>query len=355
MVAPEKPVRFRFWCQKVLPAVYDDSLSYYETVCKIADALDKCIDYLDYLDKEIITWDELNPKLDALQGQIDKINATLRALKSDIGTLYSEIERLDERITDELQEMREWVLTQIELKLAALEMYLKAYADEGDKHVLVLMRTEIDKIYRVIDQIPKMEQELFNPTKGCLDDASGTVGDVYEFLRYLGMTALELQVLCKTAAELDSETETARWEDTASRLLHDYCLWKNSFDPTTGSIRQDQNVMLSLFQMLGNGHRVSAFETAGRSATALDALSCSALSIGLYGYESETSTPLNCGVAPYSHAASTGRHGAATTGMYGHVKLTNTVNATEEKLACTPKAVYDFVKAELGAASLQTN
>lgn len=28
---------FRFWCQKVLPLVYDDSLSYYEVVCKLAD------------------------------------------------------------------------------------------------------------------------------------------------------------------------------------------------------------------------------------------------------------------------------------------------------------------------------
>ena len=26
---------FRFWCQKVLPLVYDDSLSYYETLCKV--------------------------------------------------------------------------------------------------------------------------------------------------------------------------------------------------------------------------------------------------------------------------------------------------------------------------------
>lgn len=28
---------FRFWCQKVLPTVYDDSLSYYEVLCKLAD------------------------------------------------------------------------------------------------------------------------------------------------------------------------------------------------------------------------------------------------------------------------------------------------------------------------------
>lgn len=34
---------FRFWCQKVLPVVYDDSLSYYELLCKVVDALNKVI------------------------------------------------------------------------------------------------------------------------------------------------------------------------------------------------------------------------------------------------------------------------------------------------------------------------
>ena len=27
--------RFRYWCNKILPAVYDDSLSYYELMCKL--------------------------------------------------------------------------------------------------------------------------------------------------------------------------------------------------------------------------------------------------------------------------------------------------------------------------------
>lgn len=352
MVAPEKPARLRFWCQKVLPAVYDDSLSYYETVCKIADALDRCIDYLDYLDKEIITWDELNPRLDALQGQIDKINATLRDCKSDIDALHSEIGRLDTRITDELQEMRRWVLTQIELKVAALEMYLKTYADEGDRHVLAVMRAEIDKVYRAIDRLPEMEQMLLNPTKGRLDDAGGTVGDVYEFLRYLGMTALEFQVLCKTAAELDGETKTARWEDTASRLLHDYCLWKSSFDPTTGTIRPNQDVILSLFQMFGTGDDVESFEGSSQDADALDACGRTADDLGLYSVSFHDAAPYNRGVSPFMHSDASARHGAATTSLYGHAKLTNTVSATEVGLACTPKAVYDFVKAELSAAGL---
>lgn len=34
---------FKFWCQKTLPAVYDDSLSYYELLCKVVNCLNELI------------------------------------------------------------------------------------------------------------------------------------------------------------------------------------------------------------------------------------------------------------------------------------------------------------------------
>lgn len=37
------PHYFRFWCQKVLPLVYDDSLSYYELLCKVVNYLNDVI------------------------------------------------------------------------------------------------------------------------------------------------------------------------------------------------------------------------------------------------------------------------------------------------------------------------
>lgn len=36
--------QFRAWCHKVLPLVYDDSLSYYEVLCRVFDYLNKVID-----------------------------------------------------------------------------------------------------------------------------------------------------------------------------------------------------------------------------------------------------------------------------------------------------------------------
>ena len=35
---------FRFWCNKILPLVYDDSLSYYELLCKVVEYLNKVVD-----------------------------------------------------------------------------------------------------------------------------------------------------------------------------------------------------------------------------------------------------------------------------------------------------------------------
>lgn len=36
--------KFKFWCQKALPLVYDDSLSYYEVLCKVVDYLNRIIE-----------------------------------------------------------------------------------------------------------------------------------------------------------------------------------------------------------------------------------------------------------------------------------------------------------------------
>lgn len=45
--------RFRFWCQKVLPLVYDDSLSYYEVLCKVVDYINNIIADMQTTDTEI--------------------------------------------------------------------------------------------------------------------------------------------------------------------------------------------------------------------------------------------------------------------------------------------------------------
>lgn len=46
---------FRFWCNKVLPLVYDDSLSYYEVLCKVVKYINDLIDADKIIGKELET------------------------------------------------------------------------------------------------------------------------------------------------------------------------------------------------------------------------------------------------------------------------------------------------------------
>ena len=62
---------FRFWCQSVLPLVYDDSLSYYEVLCKVVDYINKLID----TDREQFEeLDELKKELDVVKEIIDNFD-----------------------------------------------------------------------------------------------------------------------------------------------------------------------------------------------------------------------------------------------------------------------------------------
>ena len=46
---------FKFWCYKVLPLVYDDSLSYYEVLCKVVDYINKLIEQDKVFGDELVT------------------------------------------------------------------------------------------------------------------------------------------------------------------------------------------------------------------------------------------------------------------------------------------------------------
>lgn len=77
---------FRYWCHKVLPLVYDDSLSYYELLCKVVEKLNEVIELTDET-KEIV--DELKNYVDNYFGSPEfeqLINDKLDTMAQD-GTL----------------------------------------------------------------------------------------------------------------------------------------------------------------------------------------------------------------------------------------------------------------------------
>lgn len=64
---------FKFWCFKVLPLVYDDSLSYYEILCKVVDYINRLIEQDKVFGNEI---DELKKELLDVQKWIDNFDTS---------------------------------------------------------------------------------------------------------------------------------------------------------------------------------------------------------------------------------------------------------------------------------------
>lgn len=64
---------FKFWCQKILPLVYDDSLSYYEVLCKVVDYINKLIDDENSAITQI---EELKKELEIIQKWIDEFDTS---------------------------------------------------------------------------------------------------------------------------------------------------------------------------------------------------------------------------------------------------------------------------------------
>ena len=78
---------FRFWCQKVLPLVYDDSLSYYELLCKVVDYLNKTME-----------------DVETLEGDVTNLHTAYKQLQDYVNNYFSTLD-VQEEINNKLDHM----------------------------------------------------------------------------------------------------------------------------------------------------------------------------------------------------------------------------------------------------------
>ena len=98
---PTKLQTFSFWCQKVIPLVYDNSLSYYEVLCKVVDYLNRVIDnqnnIIDMIGPFGTEFEKLKEELDLVKEELEKVK------NGDYVSLY--IDSLTKWIDQNLQEL----------------------------------------------------------------------------------------------------------------------------------------------------------------------------------------------------------------------------------------------------------
>lgn len=156
--------KFRIRCAKILPAVYDDSLSYYETLCKMRELVNTLIDYINQFD-----YDEIQRQLNAFREYIDteiakedaKITALYKsfdeykiAVDLQIAQQNSEIAG----IRNSLASITQALTARIDQRIAENNEYIFAQIDQGliDIKVINYFTGEIVSIQEMFDYLASL-------------------------------------------------------------------------------------------------------------------------------------------------------------------------------------------------------
>ena len=91
---------FRFWCQKVLPLVYDESLSYYELLCKVIDYLNKTMEDVDQVIEDMGEYKQ------AFIDFTTEVKTAVEDLETFVNTYFDNLD-VQEEINNKLDAMAE--------------------------------------------------------------------------------------------------------------------------------------------------------------------------------------------------------------------------------------------------------
>ena len=156
-IAPLKP--FRFWCQKILPLVYDDSLSYYELLCKVVDYLNKTMEDVDLLSEDV-------SNMFTAYGQLENyVNIEIKDIKDWTEEHVGELESFVNNYFDNLN-----VQTEINNKLDAMVL-------DGTLTTLVYNAFHVEAITTVQSDVAAWIAANLSQETGYVIDKSLSVSD----------------------------------------------------------------------------------------------------------------------------------------------------------------------------------
>lgn len=186
---------FRYWCQKVLPLVYDDSLSYYELLCKTVDYLNKTME-----------------DVDVLEGDVTNLHEAYVKLQDYVNKYFDSLD-VQEEINNKLDEM---VTTGVLSKL--INTYFIGINNELSK-----INTRIDNFTRLNDGSTTADAEIIDGritwsgyTETNLGSAiraqvQNNAGSILEIAKNMKMKRLESKIIkgksiSNTGEIIDTET-----------------------------------------------------------------------------------------------------------------------------------------------------
>lgn len=213
--------KMRFWCQKVLPLVYDDSLSYYETLCKFLKKLNEVIGLYNNIQENF-------------EGYVDEEISKLKVY------VDSENVRQDEEFNEKIELVYQEIQNQVDR--------LFTYINNGD----LILKNYIDKA--ILDLKEWVEDAvigniiIYDPTTGYNNPLDVVMTHIYDALRYWGISCYQFDGSENTCNQLDGYHYTALEFDTNSLQILGKYYPHYIFNPIDGNYDTVQRVLYQWFQ-----------------------------------------------------------------------------------------------------------
>ena len=193
----------RFWCNKILPLVYDDSLSYYETLCKIAEKLNEVINDINEIPqyiRDLVSDEKLK---EIMQTLLNNLQEQIASANEGTSKTATEVRTVGELV---------WLngeLYKITHNMIAGDQYV-----ENSNCVKITIEEQIKAIYNTNEETLKIS--------GIFD---GDTGDNYFSRLILNENEIKVkdsnaQLLCSNLRN-DLNTEISNRENDVTNLRND--------------------------------------------------------------------------------------------------------------------------------------
>lgn len=226
-----------------VPSVYSNKQSYYEVLCYINYKINECIeaingftdDYKEYTDQEIA---KLKEYVDGLNSDMKEyVDNQVHTLNEKIDANYN---TLDSKIDSVKQELQDNIDT------------LTNLVYELNNRVYSYIKTELNKLYKYIETYACKNMKCLNPTNGLYESICKILSDIWDKLRYCGITCQQFDDAGLTCDGF----EGLNFDCTEFDLYAGYILHKSPrfymYDPFTGKYVFYQNVIYKLYNLHRN-------------------------------------------------------------------------------------------------------
>lgn len=251
--------------RKVLPAVYDDSLSYYEQLCRIKYKLNEVIKNLNDLEENLPSYvkqaidEALGGWEERMEEQFAEQNARIAAAEKKIDDSVAEMQaQLDAAI----REMEQTINAQLNALYLILVNGINANRAYIDSQISLLK-----------DEFPDLSTVyVISPVDGQLVKIQDCVNDMYNVLRYGALTSAQYDALQLTAKVYDDKSLTAFTYDMYGLCeLWSYLNVHRMHSVTTGEIVA---IPAGVYQLTDkvrtNGLTATAYDTKELTASVYD-------------------------------------------------------------------------------------